>query len=139
MKRTQDVRKNDERVRTLAADIIKATGQYAAKKRAAGHEMLRNTYVFSVTSLQRVIKPRRPSQQQPYPRMEEVREGKVAWIIGTLRHSGNAKQLCIDPEGHGYIVDAATPRIDPEQLTVTMMMKMNESQLEEIYGMLVRA
>jgi len=144
MNATQNVKKDDRRVLSLAADIIRGIGAYAEKKGiAARTEILRKDSfaVFSVTNLKRVIKPRSNSGQ-PHPRMEDVREGKFAWILGALQRSTNGKQLCVDQEGHGYIVgqpDSSGLHREVEQITINTLSKMHEDQLEEIQAILAKA
>jgi len=129
---------DSERVRTLAAKIAKEIASYAAKKKVSGQSALRSVQMFSVTTVKRVINPRFPSEP-PHPRMEEVREGKEAWIVGVLSRSGNAKQLCVDPDGRGYLYNPLIPRQEPEQLTIGSLNHMNETQLEEIYELIAKA
>jgi len=143
MNRSQDVRKNDERVRTLASGVIRSIGSYAQKKKASKLEGLRNDsfVVFSVTNLKRVFTPRQPSGPR-YPHMEEVREGKLAWVVGFLRQSGRGKQLCVDEDGHGYIVgepDSNGSYREVEPLTITTLVEKNETLLEEIQSLVAQA
>jgi len=124
---------NDSEVLSLASKIVVEIGKYAAKIRASGQASRRSFVTLNVTNLQRVI------QRRKFPRMEVVHEGKTAWVVGPLPQVGAAKQLCVDPDGHGYIVNSSHTHDEPEPLTINTLVNRNPEQLKAIHELIVNA
>jgi hypothetical protein len=126
--------KNDsERVMSLASKIIVEIGRYAAKIRASGQESRQNYITFNVTNLQRVI------HRSHFPRMEEVKQGIKAWVVGPVPQPGKAQQLCVDSDGHGYITSSPRPQDNPERLTIHTLATKDPEQLEAIHQLIINA
>ena len=136
MNSSKIVRKNESHARATPAmttEILERIVKFSAQKRVGGPKALQGSVSFKFMDPPSVTLPRGLFRRRS-PKSEEVREERVAWLVGSLLNQP-AGSLYIDRDGNGYVVTSfGVPRIptDVTLLTQEELSNMNYSQLEEI-------